>query len=130
MGPFTRVSDYGRLHFDPGDLDNLSSPGCYFQNFAADITLGKGCYIAPNVGIITANHDPANLHSHLPGAPVTLGDGCWVGMNSVLLPGVTLGPGTVVGAGSVVTKSFPQGHCVVAGNPARKIRELRPQAET
>ena len=45
-------------------------------------------------------------------------------MNSVILPGVTLGDHTVVGAGSVVTKSFEQGYCVIAGNPARIIREL------
>ena len=45
-------------------------------------------------------------------------------MNSVILPGVTLGEHTVVGAGSVVTKSFPDGHCVIAGNPAIIIRSL------
>lgn len=45
-------------------------------------------------------------------------------MNSVVLPGVSLGPHTVVGAGSVVTKSFPDGYCVVAGNPAKIIRRL------
>ena len=45
-------------------------------------------------------------------------------MNSVILPGVTLGPHTIVGAGSVVTHSFPDGYCVIAGNPARLIRTL------
>ena len=45
-------------------------------------------------------------------------------MNSVILPGVTLGDHTIVGAGSVVTKSFPDGDCVIAGNPARMIRRL------
>ena len=47
-----------------------------------------------------------------------------IGMNPVILPGVTLGPKTVVGAGSVVTKPFPEGHCIIAGNPARVIRKL------
>lgn len=45
-------------------------------------------------------------------------------MNCSILPGVTLGEHTIVGAGSVVTKSFPEGNCVIAGNPARKIKEL------
>ena len=42
----------------------------------------------------------------------------------MILPGVHLGPRTVVGAGSVVTKSFPDGFCVVAGNPAKLVRKL------
>ena len=45
-------------------------------------------------------------------------------MNSVILPGVTLGEDMVVGAGSIVTKSFPDGHCIIAGNPAKLIRNL------
>ena len=45
-------------------------------------------------------------------------------MNCVLLPGVILGDNTIVGAGSIVTKSFPMGSCVLAGNPARIIRVL------
>ena len=45
-------------------------------------------------------------------------------MNSVILPGVVLGDHTIVGAGSVVTRSFEEGHCVIAGVPARKIKEL------
>jgi serine acetyltransferase len=48
-------------------------------------------------------------------------------MNATILPGVTLGDFVVVGAGSVVTKSFEDGYCVVAGNPAKKIRNLTPE---
>ena len=91
---------------------------------ADTIIIGKGTYIAPNVGIVTTNHDTSNLDRHLPGKNVELGKSCWIGMNSVILPGVVLGDNTIVGAGSVVTKSFPEGHCVIAGNPARKIKDL------
>ena len=45
-------------------------------------------------------------------------------MNSIILPNVTLGDFTIVGAGSVVTKSFPEGYCVIAGNPAKIIKQL------
>src|SRR5699024_248005 len=64
MSPTTTVSDFNRLHFHPSDLRNLDSPGCYFQNFAADIHIGRGTYIGPNVGIITANHDLEDLGKH------------------------------------------------------------------
>ena len=50
-------------------------------------------------------------------------------MNSMILPGVELGPRTVVGAGSVVTKSFPEGDCVIAGNPAKIIKKLGTEHE-
>lgn len=111
------------IQFDPDDLNNFQSSGIYFQAIGT-ITIGKGTYIAPNVGLITSNHVVGNLDAHEEPRPITLGKGCWLGMNSVILPGVTLGDGTVVGAGAVVTKSFPEGYCVLVGNPARKLRDL------
>ncbi|HMN13115.1 MAG TPA: acyltransferase [Bellilinea sp.] len=118
-----RVSNGAQIDFHPDDLNNFQSPGIYLQNFSGHIRLGRGCYMGPNVGVITANHDPLDPGRHLPAQDVVIGMGSWIGMNSVVLPGVVLGPHTVVGAGSVVTKSFPKGHVVVAGSPARKIRE-------
>jgi len=115
------------MDFHPDDLNNFQSPGTYFQNFGR-IKLGRGCYIGPNVGIITANHDPENPDRHLPPQDVSIGEKCWVGMNSVILPGVTLGAGTIVGAGSVVTKPFPQGHCLIGGVPAKIIKEFPPSS--
>lgn len=122
IGLTCRVSNGNRIIFHPDDLNNFQSPGTYLQNFSGTIKLGYGCYIGPNVGIITANHDPLNPDNHLPPKDVEIHERCWIGMNSVLLPGVILGPETIVGAGSVVTKSFPEGRCIVAGNPARKIK--------
>lgn len=98
-------------------------PGTYFQAFGK-INIGRGSYITQNVGIITANHNLHDLDSHSQPRDVNIGEKCWIGMNSVVLPGVTLGPHTIVGAGSVVTKSFPKGNCVIAGNPAKIIRHL------
>ncbi len=109
--------------FDKDDLNNFQGFGNYYQAIGK-ISIGKGTWIAPNVGIITANHDVYDLDIHQDAKPVIIGERCWIGMNSVLLPGVSLGPQTIVGAGSIVTKSFPNGYCVIAGNPARKIREL------
>jgi hypothetical protein len=118
------ISDPDRITFHPDDLNNFQSPGTYFQNFAGRITLGKGCLIAPNVGIITANHDMTDLQKHAEGRNVVIGDDCWLGMNSVVLPGVVLGPRTVVAAGAVVTKSFPDGGVVIGGMPAKLLRRV------
>lgn len=56
-------------------------------------------------------------------APVSIEDDVFIGMNTIILKGVTIGKGAVVGAGSVVSKSIPQ-HVIAAGNPARVIRHL------
>lgn len=118
-----RVVHPENIVFDPDDLNNFQTNGVYFQAIGK-IQIGKGTYIAPNVGLITANHDFENLDQHQESKPIILGEKCWIGMNSVILPGVALGANTVVGAGSVVTKSFPEGNCVIAGNPAKVIRIL------
>ena len=120
----TMISNYRKIFFDINDLNNFQSGGCYFQNFSGNIFLGKGVYIAPNVGIITSNHDLHNLDEHQFGKDVIIGERSWIGMNSMILPGVELGEKTIVGAGSVVTKSFKGGYCVIAGNPARLIKKI------
>lgn len=112
------------IEFDVDDLANFSGSGNYFQTFEAKIVIGKGTYIAKNVGIITSNHDLENLDEHQPGRDVVLGERCWIGMNAMILPGVHLGEHTIVGAGSVVTKSFLEGNCIIAGNPAKVIKRL------
>ncbi len=120
-----QVMNWENIHFDVDDLSNFQKCGSYFQAAAdAHIYIGTGTYIAGNVGIITANHDLNDLALPAPGKDVNIGKRCWIGMNSMILPGVVLGEHTIVGAGSVVTKSFPKGNCVIAGNPAKIIREL------
>lgn len=56
-------------------------------------------------------------------APIKICNDAWIGMNVIILKGVTIGEGAVVGAGSVVTKDVPA-WTVVAGNPAKIIKQL------
>ena len=58
-------------------------------------------------------------------APVRIEPKVWIGFNAIILKGVTIGEGAVVGAGAVVSKDVPA-WTIVAGNPARAIRELVP----
>jgi len=51
-----------------------------------------------------------------------VGENCFIAVKSIILPGVRIGDGVIVGAGSVVTKDVPS-NCIVAGNPAKIIRE-------
>lgn len=57
--------------------------------------------------------------------PVIIEDDVWIGFNSIVLKGVAIGEGAIVGAGSVVTKDVAP-WTIVAGNPARVIREIPP----
>jgi acetyltransferase-like isoleucine patch superfamily enzyme len=118
---FIFISNPSNIVFHPDDLNNFQTFGCYYQNFSARIYIGHGTYIAPNVGFITANHDPNNPDDHLPGQDIIIGKNCWIGMNSVILPGVKLGDHTVVAAGSVVgkNKKFEKGYQIIGGNPAQ-----------
>ena len=56
-------------------------------------------------------------------APIVIEDDAWIGINVIVLKGVTIGRGAVVGAGSVVTKDVPA-WTVVAGNPAVVVKQL------
>lgn len=105
----------------PGD-----SP-CVYINAFNGIEIGDYTNIGPNVGLISANHDPIMNEKPLRAAPMKIGRFCWLGKSATVLPGVELGDFTIVGAGAVVTKSFPEGYCVLAGNPARKIKDLNQQ---
>lgn len=102
----------------PGD-----SPGNYISA-RAGIIIGDYSNIGPNVGLISANHDPIDNAKHLPSEPMRIGKFCWIGMGVIILPNVELGDFTVVAAGAIVTKSFPEGYCVIGGNPARVLKQL------
>ncbi len=94
---------------------------CFF--LAKDvIEIGENTTLAYGVTILTGA-DPNGPHNKLSKlypplkAPVIIGDDCWIGANSTILPGVTIGDNVVVAAGSIVTKDIPS-NVMVAGNPA------------
>lgn len=102
----------------PGD-----SPNNYIEAFNG-IHIGDYTNLGPGVGLLSANHDKINNTLHEKADPIRIGKFCWIGMNAIILPAVELGDFTIVGAGAVVTKSFPDGFCVLGGSPATIINYL------
>jgi acetyltransferase-like isoleucine patch superfamily enzyme len=104
---------------------------------AKKISIGNNVQVAHNVNIFDNNiHsiDPKirnkeflqhyeNNDSELKEQEIVIKDNVWLGANVIVLKGVTIGENSIVGAGSVITKNIPV-NCIVAGNPARVIREL------
>lgn len=103
------------------------SPGCYIQAIGK-IYIGDYSQIAPNVGIISSNHFMLDIRRHVINE-VRIGAYCRIGMGSIILPGTVLGDFTTVGAGSVVKGKFPNGYCVIAGNPAEVVADYSQDAD-
>ncbi|WP_144018815.1 sugar O-acetyltransferase [Demequina sp. NBRC 110056] len=90
------------------------------------VRIGDNALIGPDARFYTVNHHfdvEIRREGWERAFPITLEDDVWLGGSVVLCPGVTVGRGSVVAAGSVVTRDVPPG-VVVAGNPARVVREL------
>ncbi len=111
---------------------NIHVGSNFYANFncvildVAEVCFGNNCMLGPQVGIYTATHplDPLERISGKEFAkPIKIGDNCWIGGHATINPGVSLGNNVVVASGAVVTKSFGD-NVVLAGNPARIIREI------
>jgi maltose O-acetyltransferase len=94
-----------------------------------NITIGNRVSIAPRVTLVTSSHpNSSRIRSFAPlsEGPIVIEDDAWLGAGCVVLPGVRIGRGAVVGANSVVVQDVPPLH-IVAGQPARAVRELQPE---
>lgn len=104
IGNFCAINSHAKL-FGHG--------GIYIDDYAQ---------IGPNCLVTTTTHNYANrLETTF--LPVKIEKWAWIGAQSIILAGVTIGRNSVVGAGSVVTRDVPE-RTVVAGSPARHIRSI------
>jgi maltose O-acetyltransferase len=90
------------------------------------VLIGNHVMIGPHVQIYTPAHEllaEARNQGLEVAKPIVIEDNVWIGGGAILLPGVSVGRNAVVGAGAVVTHSVPA-NTVVAGNPARVIRQI------
>ena len=91
----------------------------------ANIKIGNYVLIAPNVQLISENHEfkNANIAIRKQGdifGNITIEDDVWIATNAIILPNITIGKGSIIGAGSVVTKHI-ENYTIVGGNPAKLI---------
>ena len=120
------------VHIDRGKTIRIGRNVFINWNFntvsTGGIDIEDDVRIAPNVSLVTANHD-LNDREILRCAPIRIKKGAWIGEGAKIMPGVTVGTGAVVAAGAVVTKDVAP-HVVVGGNPAKKIKEIRVEPST
>ena len=141
------VSCYAGCSFSIGENGQCSIGDFTLLNGALimaeeDIDIGSHCLISWNVGVADSDFHPLQPAQRLidaqalapylknrpprpklKTAPVKIADNVWIGMNAIILKGVTIGENSVVAAGSVVTKSVPP-NTVVAGNPALVVKQF------
>lgn len=97
----------------------------FFPSFHAKetyIKIGNNVRIGPSVKFLAAGHDYRYLSLPDTGASITVSDNVWIGANSLILQGVTIGEGAVIAAGSIVNKSIPA-YTTNAGVPAKPIKK-------
>ena len=114
-------TDCGKnIHLGKGVFINA---GCKFQD-QGGIWIGDGALIGHNTVLATLNHGllPEERHDLIP-KPIRIGKNVWIGSNSTILPGVTIGENAVIGAGSVVTKDIPA-NMIAVGTPAKVIKSI------
>lgn len=114
-------TDFGKnIHIGENVFINAC---CHFQDHGG-VYLGDGCQIGHNVVFATLNHGiaPQDRQNTYP-APIVLGRNVWVGSNSTILQGVTIGDNAIIAAGAVVSKDVPA-DTIVGGVPARYIRTI------
>lgn len=92
------------------------------------VTIGAQVLFGPQVVIMDCDGHPVDRRlpdapGHLRMAPVNIGDHAWIGYGAVIMKGVTIGHHAVVAACAVVTRDVPP-HAVVAGNPARVVKQF------
>ncbi len=97
------------------------------------VTIEDDCFIGHNVSFINDKYPRATnadgqlqTEANWQVVPTRVKRGASIGTSATILCGVTIGEGAIVGAGSVVTKDVPD-HAVVAGVPARRMRQQTPE---
>lgn len=123
------VARYGGV-VEIGENSGISGSTIYAMRhikIGRDVLIGGNCKIIDNDfhPLLVSQRIPKQRVDDIKKAPIEIGDGCFIGANSIILKGTTIGKNCVVGAGSVVSGNFPD-NVIIAGNPARVIKPNQP----
>lgn len=119
------VSQNARLIIDKGAGISNSSISVFNSVYIGeDVFIGAGCKIF-DTDFHSVNYEKrmSKNDDDIKSSPIVLEKGCFIGSNTIILKGVTIGKFSVVGAGSVVTKNIPSNE-IWGGNPAKFIKKL------
>ncbi|WP_166413077.1 acyltransferase [Chryseobacterium lacus] len=118
-----RISTAGQIII--GD-NTFIGENTYITGGRCTIEIGKNCDISHNVTITSGTHEMEPENIRMAGKDICrkikIDDGVWIGIGSIILPGVIIGNKAVIAAGSVVTKDVPP-YSIVGGNPAKIIKK-------
>lgn len=96
----------------------------YLIDIGNHVTIASGVFFITHDGGVWVIRELYEKHKNCNMVgKITIGDNVFIGMNSIIMPGVTIGENSIIGAGSVVTKSFPK-NSIIAGVPAKRIKSL------
>lgn len=115
-----KVFENGHLDLGRSFINSNSCIMCSkYIRIGNNVKIARGVYIydCDHHKILSDANEAVNVAK-----PVVIEDSVWIGVNSVILKGTTIGEGAIVAAGSVVTKDVPP-HCMVAGVPAEIKRK-------
>jgi acetyltransferase-like isoleucine patch superfamily enzyme len=110
------VNKNATLILGSGYINNNLNLSCFEQ-----IEIGLNVAISENVCIRDSDNHSMLHSSNSKTKPIRIGNHVWIGMNAVILKGVTIGDGAVVAAGSVVNRDIPS-RCLAGGVPARVLK--------
>lgn len=147
------IRNYARLDLAPWNMFSLGKKAviedfCCINNMVGDVYIGENAHLglsntvigpvsignntilAQNIVLSGLNHGYADPDIPIKNqkettAPIVVEEDCWIGANSVIVAGVTIGKHSIVAGGSVVTKNVPP-YTIVGGNPAKVLKQYNP----
>jgi len=111
------ILNNARLTLGSGSINRHCKIRC-----TSEISIGYNVAISENVSIWDSDMHEVRKKDNQMTKPVRIGNHVWIGTNSVILKGVTIGDNSIIAAGSIVNRDIPA-NCLAAGNPAKVIKE-------